>query len=1272
MAVTAAACLGLTALTAPTAVAAAPAPSAGPPGLIAPLAAGPRASQALRLAAPAIEDPGPGAGQTLMVGSAPTGIAATDTTAYVANAGSGTVSVIDLTQDPAAVVATIGVGDRPAGVALNSDGSELFVTNFFSGTLSIIDTATDTVSDTVTVGSDPDGVVDAGDFVYVANLGSGTISVVNPVSGTVTQTIDLTGTLAAAPSGLAVSPDGTYLYADDSRNGATDVIDITEPVPVVIGSASVGTYPAYLAIDGSTDTAYVANATQGSGPGTVSVVNVANPAAPSVTSTIDVGSHPFGVALAPSIGQVLVANSGNGNVSVIDAATGTVVNTVTVGSSPDDIVVTPDQTTALVSNEGDGTISLLHIDQPPDNTVPGSQEVTGNETASTGNALVFSSAGGNEMSTSDPDAGANPVQVSLSVSDGTLTLAQTTGLSFSVGSSGAAAMTFSGAITDVNAALDGLTYVPAPDFTGGDTLVFSVDDLGNSGSLGGPRTTTSDVPITVNGSPPDVGSVSYSGAIGNTTFGVGTSPAQPSTSTTGSVLSNSTDPEGGTLTAVPGAITTTNGGSVAMNADGTFTYEPPVGFSQQDDTFQFTVSNGLSTAVGEATIAVAGRVWYVDDDDVDGNGTSASPFNTLAGVTGPAGPTSDGDDIFLFGSATPYGGGVVLKTGQSLIGQSTGLVVGAQTVVTASGANPTITNSGGAGITLGEGDTVSGITVSDTSGAGITAGGIDSFTLTAGDQINGAGGNGLTVNGGSGAIADGASITGSVGHSLLVENRTGGTVAVSGSVDDTGSGVDLSGNSGATIELTGGVTASTGANPAFAATDGGTVDVTGSANTLSTTTGNALDVENTTIGADGLTFESISAGGSLGGPADGILLQSTGSTGALTVTGSGGTPGSGGTIEGATATGNYAGDVSLDASGPVSLSDMTLEAAAKNGVAAEEIPNLTLIGNSVTGNGADGILYNIGGVGGTTDTTGGEFDIADNTLTNANGSAIHLFLASGGLVTGHVTGNQISGSEGGEGIDVYSDGNGGTVTADVSDNTITGIRQQFGILAAAQDDQSGETIAPTLNLTLTGNDVNLTSDAAQDAINVSSGSRIAATVCLDATSNTAQSDGLAADSPTGVDGAGMTVYQGTNASVFEIVGGPKANGGTGAEDTAVGLPQLGQHPDRRTRHDDTEPALGRPAVRQRGLHGRRLLPDGAGPGAAGSDRADARARHRRAEREGPHGGRPGTPQRGRSHRLSARRRATAVVPPPPRAVAPGAGASTVRPADGAPVRGRRD
>ena len=90
----------------------------------------------------------------------------------------------------------------------------------------------------------------------------------------------------------------------------------------------------------------------------------------------------------------------------------------------------------------------------------------------------------------DEDIGGGNAEVTLSVSDGILTLPTTMGLSFSMGGNGSPSMTFSGNLGNVNTAINGITYAPNPDFNGGDTLSVSVSDLGNTG---GPAQLDSDV-----------------------------------------------------------------------------------------------------------------------------------------------------------------------------------------------------------------------------------------------------------------------------------------------------------------------------------------------------------------------------------------------------------------------------------------------------------------------------------------------------------------------------------------------------------------------------------------------------------------------------------------------------------------------------------------------------------------------------------------------------------------------------------------------------------
>jgi YVTN family beta-propeller protein len=62
-----------------------------------------------------------------------------DRAAYVTNAISGTISVVNLNQHT--VVSELVVGTEPRGCALTADGSFLYVANHTEGTVSIIDTS---------------------------------------------------------------------------------------------------------------------------------------------------------------------------------------------------------------------------------------------------------------------------------------------------------------------------------------------------------------------------------------------------------------------------------------------------------------------------------------------------------------------------------------------------------------------------------------------------------------------------------------------------------------------------------------------------------------------------------------------------------------------------------------------------------------------------------------------------------------------------------------------------------------------------------------------------------------------------------------------------------------------------------------------------------------------------------------------------------------------------------------------------------------------------
>src|SRR5690242_8869570 len=123
--------------------------------------------------------------------------------AYVSNTGiicdphsplcpvaqAGSVSVIDIANYK--VVATIPVGQYPAGVAVTPDGAFAYVTNFNSNTVSVINTATNAATATIGVGAEPlfVAITPNGAFAYVTDYASSDVSVIETATNTVLTTL---------------------------------------------------------------------------------------------------------------------------------------------------------------------------------------------------------------------------------------------------------------------------------------------------------------------------------------------------------------------------------------------------------------------------------------------------------------------------------------------------------------------------------------------------------------------------------------------------------------------------------------------------------------------------------------------------------------------------------------------------------------------------------------------------------------------------------------------------------------------------------------------------------------------------------------------------------------------------------------------------------------------------------------------------------------------------------------------------------------------------
>ena len=99
-------------------------------------------------------------------------------------------------------------------------------------------------------------------------------------------------------------------------------------------------------------------------------------------------------------------------------------------------------------------------------------------------ALTFAPANDNTIGIPAPDAGDALLQIMLTASNGTMTLGTTTGLTFSSGTgSGDVSMRFVGTLDAINAALDGLVFLPTPNFNGSAALDITTTDTPESGGV---------------------------------------------------------------------------------------------------------------------------------------------------------------------------------------------------------------------------------------------------------------------------------------------------------------------------------------------------------------------------------------------------------------------------------------------------------------------------------------------------------------------------------------------------------------------------------------------------------------------------------------------------------------------------------------------------------------------------------------------------------------------------------------------------------------------
>ncbi len=278
-------------------------------------------------------------------------------------------SVFSCADEPNKVVATIEVGDTPAGIAVTPNNLFAYVANNNNDgipngdSVSVLNLTHNTLQQTIHDNSfDQPYTVTinaAGTIAYVTNSNGSTVTMIDLSTNTVTGTINGFD----GPSGFVITPDGAHAYVNNyggpiagSGNGTTvNVVDLN--TNMIVGAAiGVGQAPAALAITPDGAYVYVVSYVTGNpGTGTISIIRTSDNSVQLNAITGLFG--PFGIAITPNGKYAYVTNFGSNNfspvgttVSVVSTSSNTIVATVTLGIQPAGIAITPCGSYAYVSN----------------------------------------------------------------------------------------------------------------------------------------------------------------------------------------------------------------------------------------------------------------------------------------------------------------------------------------------------------------------------------------------------------------------------------------------------------------------------------------------------------------------------------------------------------------------------------------------------------------------------------------------------------------------------------------------------------------------------------------------------------------------------------------------------------------------------------------------------------------------------------------------------------------------------------------------------------
>jgi YVTN family beta-propeller protein len=301
------------------------------------------------------------------------------------NSGPDNVSVINGATNGFVTNVSTGFFSSPAPAVYDPVNHDLYVPDYGQSNVTVINTTTQAVVATIPVGLGPfTPAYDPADGdIYVPNTVSNNLSIISTSTNTVIATLPY-GAFPYEPDETSVfgapvyDPVSQEVYQPNPSNFTISVISGTS----FVKNITVGPAPGTPLVDPVNGNLYVPIRFLSDFASSNDTIALVSPSSNTVVTTITVGLGPSTPVYDPANGEVYVSNSGDDNVSAINASTEKVVASIGVGLNAAPGVPTFDTTNddLYVPDFGTNNVSVIAAGSGSTTSKPGTYPVTFAET----------------------------------------------------------------------------------------------------------------------------------------------------------------------------------------------------------------------------------------------------------------------------------------------------------------------------------------------------------------------------------------------------------------------------------------------------------------------------------------------------------------------------------------------------------------------------------------------------------------------------------------------------------------------------------------------------------------------------------------------------------------------------------------------------------------------------------------------------------------------------------------------------------------------------